>query len=201
MSSHPSFDAFLDGLRRGDDEAAAQLLHRFELRLFALARSRLDGQLAAKVGPEDVVQSVFRSFLRCQAEERFELGSWDSLRSLLTLLTVRKCRSWHRHYRAACRDVRREVALLGEANEAGPAWEALTRDPTPQEAALLTEAVQDLLQRLEGRDRPIVELALQGHTAAEISAQLGRPERAVYRVLGRVKQRLQQMPDADPPTP
>jgi RNA polymerase sigma-70 factor (ECF subfamily) len=57
-----------------------------------------------------------------------------------------------------------------------------------------------LLRELGERDGAILTLALQGHSAAEISDQLGRPRRTVYRVLERIKQRLQAAPaDAPPP--
>ena len=65
------------------------------------------------------------------------------------------------------------------------------------EAAVLAETVEGLLDGLEGRDREIVVLALQGHTAPEISGQLDRPLRTVYRVLGRVRKRLEDHPQAE----
>ena len=42
-------------------------------------------------------------------EEPFELSGWDGLWSLLTLITLRKCGHQTRHFRAACRDVRRSL--------------------------------------------------------------------------------------------
>jgi RNA polymerase sigma-70 factor (ECF subfamily) len=51
--------------------------------------------------------------------------------------------------------------------------------------------VEQLLRDLGKRDSAILTLALQGHSAAEISEQLGRPARTVYRVLARIKRRLQ----------
>jgi DNA-directed RNA polymerase specialized sigma24 family protein len=74
-------------------------------------------------------------------------------------------------------------------------WQILDREPSPQEGALLAEAVERLLQGLDGRHRDIVTLALQGYGAAEIGEQLNRPRRTVYRVLERIKKRLEQMQD------
>src|SRR5262245_5216743 len=48
--------------RNGDQQAAAVLFHRYADRLVALAKSRLSARLASRVDPEDVVQSVYRSF-------------------------------------------------------------------------------------------------------------------------------------------
>ena len=62
MSLPDSFDDVITRLRDGDSEAATEIFHRFAARLIALARTRLDSRVRQKVDPEDVVQSVFRSF-------------------------------------------------------------------------------------------------------------------------------------------
>ena len=61
----------------------------------------------------------------------------------------------------------------------------------PVEAAMLAETVERLLNMLEGRNREILTLTLQGDTPAEISARLRCTERTVYRVLERAKQWLE----------
>src|SRR5262245_58097585 len=48
--------------RAGDQQAAAELFRRYASRLIALAQSRLSASMASRVDPEDVVQSVYRSF-------------------------------------------------------------------------------------------------------------------------------------------
>src|SRR5580692_11428902 len=91
MSVDPSFDTVMQRLRAGDDEAAADVFRRFADRLIGLARSRLDERLRQKVDPEDVMQSVFKSFFRVQADGKLDLANWDSLWALLTVITLRKC--------------------------------------------------------------------------------------------------------------
>lgn len=195
MSSTNSFAQLMTRLRAGDQPAAAEVFHRFAERLIALARTRLDRQLRQKVDPEDILQSVYQSFFRRHLQGDFEVADWDGLWSLLTVLTVRKCGRWAERFRAECRDVNREqsLAALGEA---------LAREPTPAEAAALTDAVEYLLRHLEERDRAIVALTLQGYPAAEVAHQLGRPERTVFRILERVKKRLRRLEGCDdlPPT-
>jgi RNA polymerase sigma-70 factor (ECF subfamily) len=192
MTEDRSFAAVMHRLRAGD-EAAAEVFHRFAGRLIALARTHLDGRLRQKVDPEDVLQSVYKSFFLRHAQGQLNPHDWDSLWSLLTVITVRKCGRWRERFQAGRRDVHAEVALQAPADESGGGWEALAGDPTPSEAAVLAETVEELPRGLEGRDRDIVALTLQGYTAAEISAQLRRPERTVYRVLGRVKKRARRL--------
>ena len=82
MSSSPEFRSVDASLRNGDEAASAEVFERFTGRLIALARSRLDQRLQGKVEPEDVLQSVSRSFFVRQRDGKFSLDGWDSLWSL-----------------------------------------------------------------------------------------------------------------------
>jgi RNA polymerase sigma-70 factor (ECF subfamily) len=195
MAQDPAFEEVMARLRRGDEEAASQVFQRFAGRLIALARSRLDQRLRQKVDPEDVLQSAWRSFFLRHAEGQFELQSWDSLWSMLVVITLRKCGHQVEYFRAACRDLRREESPA-VTDDSAPAWEALSGEPTPAQALLLAEAVEQVVGALsDERERQMVELSLQGYTPAEVSARMGRSERTVQRVLSRVRQRLERMRD------
>ena len=193
MLESESFEALIQRLRTGDDDAAAEVFQRFAGRVIGLARSRLDSRIRRKVDPEDVAQSVFRSFFVRQAQGRFELRNWDGLWSLLVRITLRKC---GRQLAALCadrRDVRKEAIHAGCADESCRAWEAIAREPTPQEAAQLTETVEHLLRGLDDVQRQIVVLRLQGYTILEVSREVGRTERTVHRVLATVREGLQRL--------
>src|SRR5262245_37537637 len=105
MNTSESFHDIIARLGRGESRAASEVFQRFADRLIALARARLTAQVRQKVDPEDVLQSVCRSFFVRQADGQFVLGSWDELWSLLTVLTVRKCANRARHLKAARRAV------------------------------------------------------------------------------------------------
>ena len=169
-----SFQHVMDRLHGGDDAAAAAVFNRFAHRLIGLARSRLDGLLRNKVEPEDVLQSVFRSFFLHHAETAYDLGGWDSLWGLLTTLTVRKCGRKHRFFRQERRDLRREVSGPAEQSDASwAAWEAQDLEPLPEQATILAETVEQLLTSHDERDRQIIVLYLQGHETVEVSSQVG----------------------------
>jgi RNA polymerase sigma-70 factor (ECF subfamily) len=188
---HDSFPEFLARLRAGDSAAASELFQRFAHQLIHLARRRFGAELRHKVDPEDLVQSAYKSFFSRYGQGKLEAVSWNSLWGLLTLITLRKCAERVAYHRAGCRDVVREVSTPPGPEEAGPWLAALSREPTPPEAALLNEAVEQLLAGLDEDERPIVELSLQGHTTQEISERLGQPERTVRRVRERVRNRLE----------
>ena len=197
MEHDDSFTLLAARLRAGDQGAATEVFRRFAGRLIALARTELDARLRRKVDPEDVVQSVYRSFFTRYHAGQFDLATWDSLWRLLTVITVRKCLNRAEYYLAKCRNVAGEVdPAPGRRRRCGPS-EAIDREPTPLEAAVLAETVEQIMRGFEGDDRAIIELSLQGYSAPEISARLGRAERTVRRVREHVKTRLRRM-QADP---
>jgi RNA polymerase sigma-70 factor (ECF subfamily) len=195
MSPNDSFAALMGRLRSGEDAAAREVFVRFASRLAGLARRHLDVRLAAKVDPEDVVQSAYKSFFLRQRGGELDVGTWDGLWGLLTMITLRKCADRAAYYRAEKRDVAREAAT-GAAADSAPGFVdlALDREPSPDEAAVLAETVEALFRTLDDPDeRAILELSLRGHTAAEISAQLGRAERSVRRLREHLRKRLERL--------
>jgi RNA polymerase sigma-70 factor (ECF subfamily) len=198
MSAHPSFDDLMVQLRDGRNEAAAQVFQRYANRLIELARRQLDPKLLQKVDPEDVMQSVFRSFLIRNAAGHFaEFQSWESIWAMLVVMTQRKCGRRIEYFHTARRDVRRELpeAVPGQDSTANLGLRA--DEPTPSEAAMLTETLEHLMNSLPGRHRDIVALSLQGYEPAEISTEIGCTERTVYRVLERVKAWLETTQQGD----
>jgi RNA polymerase sigma-70 factor (ECF subfamily) len=190
MSPDPAFDRLMSRLRRGDDEAAAAVFHRFACQLIALARDQLDPWMRSKVDPEDVVQSVFRSFFLRFQGGAWDFVNWDSLWGLLTLVTLRKCSNRCAYLCRECRDGRREVAAPA-AGDPGSPWEPVDPGPSPADAAALAETVERLLRRLGPPERAVVELSLQGYSAAEVAERLGRASRSVRRAREQVRKWLE----------
>jgi RNA polymerase sigma-70 factor (ECF subfamily) len=187
-----SFAVFLERLQRQDDAAAQELFVRFAHQLIALAQRHIGAALRHKVDPEDVVQSAYKSFFFRYGAGNLDVGNWNSLWGLLTLITVRKCAERAAYHRAECRDAAREVSL-SPGEEAVPWRDPLGREPTPLEAAVLSETVEQLLASLDEEERPILELSLQGHTTREISERLGRAERTVRLLREGIRHRLERM--------
>jgi RNA polymerase sigma factor (sigma-70 family) len=196
MAADSSFDALMARLRAGDDQAARRVFAHFTDRLIALARARLDGLVRGKVGAEDVVQSVWRVFFRRCAEAEYDLENWDSLWSLLALITVRKC--WRKIQEVIARP---EVPYPGDADGSNTPWQPPGREPTPEEAALLADLLAEVMRGLEPKQRDVLELRLQGYTVREISARVGLTEYTVEYVLKRIRKRLKRLLDEDEPGP
>ena len=62
---------------------------------------------------------------------------------------------------------------------------------------MLAELLEQVMRGLEGYQRQILELSLQGHSVAEISARVGYTRRTVQRILQRVRSGLEQQRAAE----
>lgn len=188
MAPTDSFAALLGRLRSDESTAARDVVRRYSRQLMALARRQFEPQLAHRVDPEDVVQSALKSFFLRHRAGTLQAANWAALWGLLALITRRKCVDRVEHLRAARRDVAREASV---AEAEGPPWQlAADRTPAPYQAAVLAETVEQLTRAVEADDHPILELSLQGYTAAEIALRLGRALRTVHRVRERIRKRL-----------
>jgi RNA polymerase sigma-70 factor, ECF subfamily len=190
MADDRSFRDVMSQLRAGDEAAAGEVFQRFAQRLIALARSRLDSWIRQREDPEDVVQSVYKSFFVRYGEGQFQVVNWNDLWSLLTLITIRKCADRVDYARAQRRDASRQVSSTEADDGHRGAWQAVDPEPTPIEALVLTETVDGLLRSFDQEDQPIIQLSLQGYTTLEISAELHRAERTVRRVREYARKRL-----------
>ena len=183
MAAEIPFTHLMSCLQQGHPDAARHIFHRYSHRLVALAAKRLPAAVQTKEAPEDVVQSVFRTFFRRQAEGGFVVDDWDRLWKLLAAITVHKCGHRLERWLADCRDVRREQSPPQGDGSCVDDWLTADPSPTPAEAVLLRETLEEILQGLSERQRPVVLLRLQGYSIAEIAEQLLCSERTILRHL------------------
>src|SRR5262245_35772210 len=149
-----SFADFVARLRNRDNTAAQELFGRFVHQLIALAHRHIAPGFRHRVDPEDVVQSAYKSFFVRYGAGNLDIANWNSLWGLLALITVRKCAERAAYHSAERRDAAREVsAPPGDAT--APWLEPLGREPTPLEAALLSETIEQLLASLDEEERPV----------------------------------------------
>jgi RNA polymerase sigma factor (sigma-70 family) len=188
----PDVQELLLCVQQGDQTAAAVVFNLYKRRLLALARSQLDTRIRRKVDPEDVVQSVFRSYFQRQQQGSLAVQDWDHLWSLLAMITVRKCTNARVFFTRQKRNAALEVAVEGSGDEALSSWQALAREPTPEQAAVLAELIERLIAVLPERERRIVQLSLEGQDARAVADTVQRSERTVRRTLDDFRQRLEQ---------
>lgn len=178
--------------RRGDQAAAALLFQRYAGRLVALARSQLSAKLARHVDPEDVVQSVYRSFFADGREGRYQLERGGDLWQLLVTMTLHKLANQANHLATQKRAVGRERNFGSEDSLLGIGAPKLAGNPSPVDAVALTDQLEQVLRPLDVAQRRIVEMRLQGYNLDEIAAEVCCSLSSVRRVLERIKKQLAQ---------
>ena len=177
--------SLLRRFRGGQPDAATQLYLRYAERLRALAAGQVAPDLAPRVDPEDIVQSVFRTFFRRAAGGQYDVPEGEELWKLFLVIALHKIRSTAMAHRAAKRDVRATVTGLSDT----PAGRRLAApDETPLTALRLV--IDDMLDGLPGSMRAIVELRVEGYGVEEIAARTERSRRSVERALQEFRNRL-----------
>jgi RNA polymerase sigma-70 factor (ECF subfamily) len=186
----PSDHSLLARYRRGSQDAATQLYLRYADRLRGLARAQLGPALGPRVDPEDVVQSVFRSFFRRADQGYYDVPAGEELWRLFLVLALHKVRGRAAYHRAARRDVGRTVPLPAADSPADRGDEA--------SLTVLRLAIDDALTRLSPLQRQMVEGRVAGLEVSEIAARAGRSRRTTERLLQEARRRLARLLPEEP---
>ncbi len=178
---HQSDGRLLDKIQQGDQQAAEEIFSRYSNRLLVTARKRLAQMFSARVDPEDIVQSTFKSFFRRAGNGGYLAPESGDLFNLLVVIAMRKVNARVDYHRAASRDVRKTV----------PADELVTA-PLDDEQKLreLCLTIDDVCQSLSETQRQIIHFRLEGFSIQEISEKCDRSKRTVERELQNFRQRL-----------
>jgi DNA-directed RNA polymerase specialized sigma24 family protein len=186
-SANGSVTRWLGQLQAGDPAAARQLWERYFRRLVGLARKRLQGAPRRAADEEDVALSAFDSFCRAANEGRFpDLADRDSLWRLLVVMTARKAMHLRRDQGRQKRGGAAQFATdtPHEVDEESVLGQVLSRDPTPEFAAQLTEECERLLRGLGDDElKSGALLRMEGYSVEEMAVQLGCVARTVKRKL------------------
>jgi RNA polymerase sigma factor (sigma-70 family) len=188
--SDNSVSQWIDGLKAGDEAAAANLWQRYVRRLIGLARKKLGDSPRRAADEEDVAISAFQSLCQGVKEDRFpDLHDRDELWHLIVCITERKA---HTQLRDQSRMKRGSGWIAGESafmnlKASGPGAgidEVAGPEPTPEFAAEMAEAVDRLFDQLEDDQlRQIALQKLEGYTNEEIARKIGRAVPTVERRL------------------
>jgi RNA polymerase sigma-70 factor (ECF subfamily) len=180
----------VDRLKAGDARAADELFSRYVDRLLELARGRLSAKLARRVDAEDIVQSAYRSFFVRAQQGEYALGASGELWRLLVAITINKVRGQAEFHSAGKRSLGAEQSVRASPDLPPVELAVVTREPSPDEAALLVEMIEGLMVDMDETQRRMLELRLQGYQIEEIAAEVQRSERGVRRLLDKVKNQL-----------
>ena len=111
MSESTAFPDFIRRIRAGDEQAARELVERYEPVIRCEVRMRLrDPRLYSRFDWTDICQSVMASFFVRAASGQYDLDQPDQLLRLLVVMTRHKLAKQERRHRAEKRDYRRLAA-------------------------------------------------------------------------------------------
>src|SRR5262245_30999049 len=161
--------SLLERLQHGQESAATQLYLRYANRLRDLASAQCSTKLSPRVDPDDIVQSVFRTFFRRAVEGQYEVPQGEELWKLILVIALNKIRATGAYHTAAKRDVR--VTATGAALDKAL---ATTAHNDEQALATLRLTMDEILANLSDGQRRIVELRIEGYEVAEIATKTGR---------------------------
>jgi len=181
----PKSDAsLLRRIQEGEDDAATELYQRYAARLLDLAAAKTSSDVKRRVDPEEIVQSVFRTFFRRASQGEYEVPDGDELWKLFLVIGLNKIRAVAGHHKAAKRDVRRTAGsdATGEAS-------AVVPDEVARHTLEMT--IDELLAPLPESHRQIVRLRIDGYEVTEIAERTRRAKRSVERILQEFRQTLQ----------
>jgi RNA polymerase sigma factor (sigma-70 family) len=205
MKTAGSVTRLADQLRSDDvatrDEAARQIWQRYFPRLMELACKHLAPRVRRREDEEDVLQSMYKSFCLRLGRGDFALGDRTDLWRLLVTMTLNKARGAATRQRRHRRDYRREEdAGPAGADDSlapeGPFARMEQSEPTPAEAAALSEELERRLESLPPDLRRIALWKLEGFTSAEIAEpdRLDCAERTVERKLALIRKKWEESP-------
>jgi RNA polymerase sigma factor (sigma-70 family) len=179
--SEASDHSLLRRFRGGNTQAATQLYLRYAHRLRALVRARCSVELARRVDPDDIVQSVFHRFFRGVRRGNYDVPPGDELWRLFLVIALNKIRAEENFHRAGKRDVRLTVTDRAIESRA-------ESDRGAQ--AVLELTIKEFLESLPPAHRAVVEQRVEGHDVADIAGQTGRSKRTVERILQDIRRKL-----------
>ncbi len=179
--------------RSGEQDAATQLYLRYAARLQALASSQTSPTLASRFDPEDVVQSVFRTFFRRASQGLYDVPPGEELWQLLLVIALNKIRELAAFHRAQKRDV-------GKTHGSQTLEDYRHASHTDDETSLriFQMVLDDLLGEMPATRRAIIEMRIEGYQVEEIARRAERSKRTVERILRDFRQKLSDLIDVKP---
>jgi RNA polymerase sigma-70 factor (ECF subfamily) len=185
MPETPSFEELIRRVRAWDQDAAAELVRRYEAAIRRAVRFRLShSPLGAMFDSMDICQSVLGSFFVRAASGQYDLETPGKVLGLLVSMARNKLASQARRQFAQRRGGRRlTTGIVDEvelpAPEAGPSREVAARD-----------LLHEVRRRLSADELQLLDLRNEGHEWSAIAARLGGGAEALRKKLARAIDRV-----------
>lgn len=192
MTTDGSVTDWIRAAKDGDGDAAQRLWDRYFARLIELARQHLRHASKRAADEEDVVLSTLENVLTGAREGKFPLlHNREDLWGLLLVITARKASNQKKQQvrlRRGGGKQRGESLFEATGGRAGIA-QIVGKEPTPEMAAMLTDEIEHLLERLA--DPTLKQIAvwkMEGYSNDEMAVKLDCSKRTVIRKFNLIRQ-------------
>jgi RNA polymerase sigma-70 factor (ECF subfamily) len=166
----PEAEAFRDlitRVRNGDDQAATELVRRYEPTIRMAIRVRLDhSDLRRLLDSMDICQSVLANFFVRAASGQFDLDTPEHLVKLLVTMARNKLINHAHQQQAARRDSRRRQGNVETAD-------LPDTSPSPSQVVAFRELLETFRNRLLEDERRLADLRAGGCSWGDIAAEVG----------------------------
>lgn len=187
----PSDGSLLRRFRSGEQDAATRLYLRYAQRLHGLATAQTGQDLKSRIDPEEIVQSVFRTFFRRAKDGHYDVPDGEELWKLFLVIGLHKIRDAAAFHRALKRSAGRTESLSVPEASAEPA------SPDEMAETTLRLVIDELMLNLTESQKQIVMLRLDGLQVDEIAERTERSRRTVERTLQKFRELLEQQLQPD----
>jgi RNA polymerase sigma-70 factor (ECF subfamily) len=194
----PQADAFpedldlgrvLGQIRDGDEDAARELLRRYEAEVRLVVRRQLPRLLRSRFDSLDFLQSVWGSFFKRVRGGPAEFEDSRHLVAFLARAAKNKVIDEYRRAASLKQDMHREEPLYVEGDRPREVTDA---GETPSQIAEAHETFGRLRDLVPEARRDILDLKAQGLSSREIGDQLGLSERTIQRVLEELRRQVEE---------
>jgi RNA polymerase sigma factor (sigma-70 family) len=185
MPRAPTFEELIRRVRAWDQEAAAELVRRYEPAIRRAVRFRLaDARLGGMLDSMDICQSVLASFFVRAASGQYNLETPEKVLGLLAAMARNKLASQARRQGAQRRGGRR-VSSGGKGQE-----EFAAPMDCPSREVDARDLLQEVRARLSSDEIQILEMRNEGLDWAVIAGRLGGGAEALRKKLARALDRV-----------
>ncbi|MFO0970405.1 MAG: ECF-type sigma factor [Gemmataceae bacterium] len=185
MTPDNQFQQLMGRVRARDEEAAAELLRRYESVVRRVIRINLrDARMRRLLDSMDVCQSVMATFFARTALGEYEVESPEQLLNLLASIARHKLINQAARLKARRRDIRRDDSLGDDHDR------ALDPASDPSEQVSAKEMLEKIQARLDPDERYLAEQRALGRGWRELAGELGGTDVALRKKFTRALDRV-----------
>jgi RNA polymerase sigma factor (sigma-70 family) len=168
MATTNEFSELIGRIRRGDADAACEIVRQYEMAIRVAIRTRLsDPRLRRHFDSMDICQSVLASFFLRAATGAFDLNDPRQLVALLMKMAEKKLAMHARAHFRQCRDLRRSSPENNQCATIASGW------PDAARHAIGKELLNRALEMMNEDERTIARHRVRGETWADIASAMG----------------------------